>query len=302
MIWLKRIGFFILINALVILTISISSQILLPMLGIRLGAGTSGLLILCALMGFSGSLISLMLSKFMAKSMYGVEIIDPQNAFGQNRILVDWVHRMAKQAGLSKMPEVGIYHSPEINAFATGPSRNNSMVAVSTGLLNSMNEDEIEGVIGHEISHIANGDMVTMTLLSGVINTFVLFLSRIIASAISNSGRSEDDSFGESASRGFSHMMIVFVLDILFTILGSIALNYFSRLREYRADKGGAHLAGRHKMIAGLQKLQRQYEMIPVDSSGVAAMKISNKSGGIMALFSTHPDLSDRIKRLQEMK
>lgn len=297
MVWLKRIGLFILVNALVMITISVSANILMGFFGIRLSGGIQGLLIMCTLMGFSGSIISLMLSKFMAKTLYGVKIIEPKSTHPEERVLVDMVHRMATKAGLPAMPEVGIYEAPEINAFATGPSKSNSLVAVSTGLLRTMNHDEVEGVIGHEVAHIANGDMVTMTLIQGVVNTFVLFLSRLLASLIANSGRDSEDSRGGS----WTQFALTMVFDLVFTILASIAVNYFSRLREFRADRGGAQFAGRQKMIAGLRRLQSQFDRIEPDNGAAATLKISNRQSGLMALFSTHPSLEDRITRLEKM-
>lgn len=293
--WFKRIALFLAVNILVMITISITSTFIFNLLGIQNPAGAAGLLVLCAIMGFSGSFISLMLSKFMAKSMMGVEVIDPNTTNPELMWLVQTTYALARRAGLEKMPEVGIFDAPEINAFATGPSRNNSLVAVSSGLLRALNKDEAEGVLGHEIAHIANGDMVTMTLIQGVVNTFVLFLSRLLASVIANSGNSEE-------RRGSSGMQLVLtiVFDIVFTILASILVNYFSRLREYRADAGGAQFAGRQKMIGGLKKLQMQYAQIPADNGSSATMKISSKSSGLMALFSTHPPLEDRIRRLEQ--
>ncbi|PIS10223.1 MAG: protease HtpX [Bdellovibrio sp. CG10_big_fil_rev_8_21_14_0_10_47_8] len=294
MIWFKRIGLFLLVNALVIATISITSTLIFSIFGIQLPQGAQGLLILCAIMGFSGSFISLMMSKFIAKKMYGVQIIDPKTDRQDLRWLVETVHHLAKSAGLPALPEVGIYDSPEINAFATGPSKKNSLVAVSTGLLRNMQQDEIEGVLGHEISHIRNGDMVTMALLQGVVNTFVLFLSRILASIIANSGNRD----GERGSP-MTQWMLTMLFDMVFTILASILVNYFSRRREFRADAGGACLAGKEKMISGLKKLQAQFEMIEPDNGGVSTMKISNRSSGFRALFSTHPPLQERILRLE---
>lgn len=294
MVWLRRIGLFIFINALVLITISVTSTIIFNVLGIRMSGGTQGLLIMCAIMGFSGSLISLMMSKFMAKHMMGVEIIDPQTSNADLRRLVNMTHDLARKAGLPAMPEVGIYEAPEINAFATGPSKSNSLVAVSTGLLRTMSEDEIEGVLGHEIAHISNGDMVTMTLIQGVVNTFVLFLSRVLAGALT-SGDREDNR----RSSPMMYWILTQVFDLLFTILASFAINYFSRLREFRADAGGARFAGRQKMIAGLRRLQSQFDNIEPDNGAGATMKISSKSSGLMALFSTHPPLSERIQRLE---
>ncbi|MGZ5280179.1 MAG: protease HtpX [Pseudobdellovibrionaceae bacterium] len=291
--WFKRIGLFILTNLLVIITISVTANIIFGLFGITLPTGMQGLLVMCALMGFSGSMISLMMSKFMAKHFYGVQIIDPATRDPEMHGLVEMVHALSRRAGLTVMPEVGIYEAPEINAFATGPSKKNSLVALSTGLFRSMSREEVEGVVGHEVAHIANGDMVTMTLIQGVVNTFVLFLSRILASLIANN--SSDDERGSPMVQ----FGLTMLFDILFAILASILVNYFSRRREFRADAGGAKYAGREKMLAGLRKLQSQYEQIAPDNGSAATLKISNKSSGLMALFSTHPPLEERIRRLQ---
>lgn len=290
----KRIGLFLLTNILVMATISIAWSIISSVFGLNLSAvgGLSGLMVFCLLWGMGGAFISLFISKFMAKTMYGVKIIDPNTMDSTEREILTMVKNCSERAGLKKMPEVGIYESDVINAFATGPSKSNSLVAVSTGLLNSMNRDEVEGVIGHEVAHIANGDMVTMTLIQGVVNAFAMFISRILARVISS-------NVDEKIS-GIVYFAVTIVGDILFTILGSILVNYFSRLREFRADAGGAQFAGRQKMIAGLQKLKAQYQYIEPDNSGAATMKISNKSSGLLALFSSHPPLEERIARLQK--
>ena len=293
----KRIGLFLLTNLAVILMVSI----VLNLLGVGQyrtvgGLDTKALLIFCAVWGFIGSFVSLAMSKFMAKRFMGVQIVDgnPQYAGLVNRI-----HQLSKQANLPKMPEVGVYNSPEVNAFATGPSKKNSLVAVSTGLLQSMNDEEVEGVLAHEVSHIANGDMVTMTLLQGVINTFVMFFARIAAFAVENFLRGDDEE-GPGLG-GLAYMLTVFVFEIIFGLIGSVIVALFSRHREYRADAGAAKLAGREKMIAALQRLQSQTYF---DKRGqtLEAFKISGKRGGLAALLSTHPSLDDRIKALQYMK
>ena len=293
----KRILLFLLTNLLVVVTISI----VLSLLGVRGYIEESGLnlvtlAIFCLVWGMVGSFISLLLSKWMAKLAMGVEIIDPSRATGEAAYLVQTVHRLARQAGLSEMPEVGYYESPEVNAFATGPSRNNALVAVSTGLLSKMNSSEVEGVLGHEVAHIANGDMVTMTLLQGVINAFVMFLSRVVSYAIAQAMRSDDE---DSGFPYIIHSILVVVFDLLFSILGSIVVAAFSRYREYRADAGGARLAGRDKMISALQRLKSYTEQVDNHAPSFASMKISNKSA-LLALFSTHPPLEDRIARLQK--
>jgi heat shock protein HtpX len=297
----KRVFLFILTNILVVATISI----LLSVFGVthyveRAGRGyglnMQKLLIICLVWGFVGAFISLALSKVMAKWMMGLTIINPRNASGSEAQLVSTVHRLARAAGLTSMPEVAIYNSEEVNAFATGPTRSSSLVAVSTGLLHSMSWDEVEGVLGHEIAHIANGDMVTMALVQGVVNAFVMFLSRVLAFAISTAVSRSDE---ENAFPRMLNFILTFVFDIFFTLLGSLVVAAFSRFREYRADAGGANLAGKQKMIAALDRLRRTHELVDNSQApSLAAMKISSK-GGILALFSTHPPLEERIKRLQ---
>jgi len=215
----------------------------------------------CLVWGMGGAFISLAISRIMAKMMMGVKVIDPRQLHDpQLQWLVETVHRLARSAGISTMPEVGIYDSPEVNAFATGPTKNRALVAVSSGLLNRMGRDQVEGVLGHEVAHVANGDMVTMTLIQGVVNAFVMFLARAIAFAVAQSGR-RDDNEGSSFSSG-TYLIVQFVLEIVFMILGSILVAFVSRWREFRADHGGARLAGRDKMIAALEALRRNYELI----------------------------------------
>lgn len=295
---LKRIFLFGLVNVAVIVTVSV----ILSVLGVEPyltanGINYQSLLVFCAIWGMVGSFISLAISKWMAKKMMGVQII-PENASGHYGDLVRTVHKLAKAAGLPKMPEVGVYQGAEVNAFATGPSKSNSLVAVSTGLLESMNRDEVEGVLGHEVAHIANGDMVTMTLIQGVINAFVMFFARIAAFAVQNALRSDDEE-GQGVG-GLAYMFTTIIFEIIFGIIGSMITAWFSRQREFRADAGGAVLAGREKMIAALERLQRSSERIEEsDYKAVAALKISGKPSKFMALFSTHPDLSLRISRLR---
>lgn len=297
----KRVFLFILTNILVVATISI----LLSVFGVthyveRAGRGyglnMQKLMVICLVWGFVGAFISLALSKVMAKWMMGLTIIDPRRASGNEAQLVSTVHRLARAAGLTTMPDVAMYDSEEVNAFATGPTRSSSLVAVSTGLLRSMSWDEVEGVLGHEIAHIANGDMVTMALVQGVVNAFVMFLSRVLAFAISSAVSRSDE---ENAFPRMLNFILTIVFDIFFTLLGSLVVAAFSRFREYRADAGGATLAGRQKMIAALDRLRRTHELVDNSQApAMASMKISNKSG-FLALFSTHPPLEDRIARLQ---
>jgi heat shock protein HtpX len=288
----KRMFLFITVNFLVLIMLSLVMNFLGPMIGIHPSNGTRWLLLYSVVFGFGGAFISLMMSKWLAKMR--VQVIDPNTNNFQLRSLVNRVHMMAQKAGLSVMPEVAVYESPEINAFATGPSRNNSLVAVSTGLLNRMNDDEVDGVLAHEVAHIANGDMVTMTLVQGVINAMVIFLARMVAGVISG------NKDGERSS-GFGHYMTIMALEMAFSLPGMMVVNYVSRMREYRADAGGADLAGNHKMVRALKALQNNYH--PEEHNGdeaVATLKISGKQGGFFkALFSTHPDLSDRIARLE---
>jgi heat shock protein HtpX len=297
----KRILLFMAVNLLVVLTISV----LLNVLGVRpyltaYGMDYGSLMAFCLIWGMTGALISLSLSRIMAKWMMGVQVIDPQTRDPELQDLVQTVYALAKGAGLPAMPEVGIYDSPEVNAFATGPTRSRSLVAVSTGLLDRMNREEVEGVLGHEIAHVANGDMVTMTLIQGVVNAFVMFLSRVIAFSLSQALRSQDDR-ERSHSPGMLYYVVQMVLEIVFMILGSMVVAAFSRWREFRADAGGARLAGRQSMINALEALRRTYELIdPTAQPAVQTLKISSRPKGIMAMFSTHPPLEERIERLRQ--
>jgi heat shock protein HtpX len=290
----KRILLLVLTNLLVVLTLSL----IFHFTGLggyfsRMGGGYDTFFLICLAWGFGGAFFSLAISRIMAKMSLGVQVIDPRNP-GAFAGLVETVHRLAREAGLPAMPEVGVYESPELNAFATGPSKRRSLVAVSTGLLRRMDRDEIEGVLGHEIAHVANGDMVTMTLLQGVINAFVIFFARILASAIGSRGRD-----GEERSGG-GNWMLVMLLETVLSFLGMFVVAWFSRYREYRADAGGAAFAGRAKMIGALQVLRRAYEPEAEDPRGAAlsTLKISGR-GGILSLLSTHPPLEERIARLQ---
>lgn len=295
----KRIVLFLLVNICVLAVISVILSFfnIQPYLS-KQGLNYGSLMIFCLIWGMVGAFISLLLSKFMAKWMMGVQIIDLNTRDPAQREIVQMVHDLSKKAGLPAMPEVGIYQSPEVNAFATGPSRKNSLVAVSSGLLNRMRREEIEGVIGHEITHIANGDMVTMTLLQGVINAFVMFFARVLAFAIARMLGRRDDS--ESVSPIF-YQITVFVLEIVFMILGTLVVASFSRYREFRADAGGARLAGPEKMLNALVALKRTFEIEdkPHDQPAFQSMKISSPSG-VLKLFSTHPPLDLRIERLKQ--
>lgn len=302
MAWFKRISLFLLLNFVVILTLSL----LMNLLGVRpyltaYGIDYQALLMFCLIWGMGGALISLALSRVMAKWMMGVQVIDPNDTDPAAQELVQRVHNLARSAGLPKMPEVGIYDSPEVNAFATGPTKSRALVAVSTGLLHRMRGPEVEGVLGHEIAHVANGDMVTMTLIQGVVNAFVMFLSRVIAFAVTQFGRGERDD-RERGSSPMTYFLVQMALEVVFMILGSMVVAAFSRWREFRADRGGARLAGRDRMISALQALQRTFEDVdPSAQPAVASLKISSRPGGLLRLFSTHPPLSERIARLETM-
>jgi len=289
----KRIGLFVGVNLLIVLTITTVTSLLgiQPYLSKR-GINLPALAVFCLLWGFGGAFISLAISRVTAKWMMGVKVIDPMTRDLGERWLVDKVYALARGAKLPAMPQVGVYASDEVNAFATGPTKSRALVAVSTGLLSRMDRNEAEGVLGHEVAHIANGDMVTMTLVQGVVNAFVMFFARIIAWSVSQ--------FVDEERRHWVHFAAVFLFEIVFSILGMFVVAAFSRAREYRADAGGATLAGRANMIAGLKKLKRTMELTDDSQPSLATMKIaSGKSGGLMAWLSTHPDLDDRIRRLE---
>ena len=289
--FLKRIFLFLLLNFLIVITASIVMAVLMHFFEIK---GEMNIyIIFYSLIGFMGAFISLAMSKWFAKKMMGVRIIDPHTHDSKERELVEMVHALAKKARLSKMPEVGIYEKEELNAFATGPSKRNSLVAVSRGLLNQMSPEALEGVLGHEVAHIANGDMVTMALLQGLLNTMVLIAARMAAKVILSNQKNR--------SYFMEHMLFI-ALQIVFSIFASIILCYFSRIREYKADKGGARLAGTQNMIEALKALQRFYNpSTPVspNEESYAYLKISGKKKA--SLFSTHPPIENRIARLERL-
>ena len=283
---MMRILLFLATNMAVMLVLGI----ILSVTGIA-GNSTSGILIMALLFGFAGSLISLFLSKTMAlRSVDGEVITQPRNQ--TEHWLMDTVARQAQLVGIP-MPEVAIYHSPDVNAFATGATKSNSLVAVSTGLLNNMTEAEVEAVLAHEISHIANGDMVTMALLQGVLNTFVIFLSRIIATAVASSRNNN----GEETRNSSLYFLVSMVLEMVFGVLASIIAMWFSRYREFRADAGSASLVGKEKMIMALQRLQQLHEPQNLDGS-LNAFMINGKRS---ELFMSHPPLEKRIEALRNL-
>ena len=280
---MKRVLLFIATNFAIMIVLGVVLSIAMPLLGIPQD-GYVGLLFISAVFGMGGSFISLAMSKWIAKRSVGAHVIEqPSNQM--ESWLVRTVERQAQAAGIG-MPEVAIYDSPEVNAFATGASRNNALVAVSTGLLRNMTQDEAEAVLGHEVSHVANGDMVTLTLIQGVLNTFVFFFARIAASALSRGNDSRAMQF-----------MLVMVFQMVFGALASIIVMWFSRYREYRADAGGAGLAGKQKMIAALKRLQGNQGESHLDGQ-LTAFGISGKSAAAK-LFMTHPPLEERIAALE---
>jgi len=291
---MMRIVLFLATNAAVLVLISVVFQ-LFGIEGILAENGVDlnlqALLLMSAVIGFGGSFISLAMSKMLAKRGMGVRVIE-QPANSTEQWLVETVRRQAQQAGIG-MPEVGIFQAPEPNAFATGMRRNSALVAVSTGLLQNMQADEVEAVLGHEITHVSNGDMVTMGLLQGVVNTFVIFLSRIIGHVV--------DRVVFKTERGYgpAYYITSIVAQVFLSVLASMIVMWFSRRREFRADAGGASLAGRNKMIGALRALQRAHE--PQDLPGeFAAFGISGGIGsGIKRLFMSHPPLEERIAALQ---
>jgi len=291
----KRIVLFFTVNILVIVTLSIVLNVLgvQPYLTAN-GIDYSSLMVFCFVWGMGGALISLAISRMVAKWMMGVKVIDPNNP-GAYQQLYNSVSHLAKSAGLPKCPEVGVYNSPEINAFATGPTKSRSLVAFSSGLLDKMSMQEIEGVAAHEIAHIQNGDMVTMTLVQGVVNAFVMFFARALAFAVSQTVK---DSL-----RPIVHIVAVIAFEIVFMLLGMLVVGWFSRHREFRADKGGATLAGKDRMTAALEALKRFYGEPEVEASrgaqALGVLKISGKSSGLLALMATHPPLEARIEALK---
>lgn len=301
----KRTLLFIGVNILVVLTLSIVASLLgIPRYMGAAGLDFGALIGFCLLWGFGGALISLAISRIMAKFAMGVKVIDPNTQDPQLRELVNTVHRLARSSQLPKMPEVGVYDSPEVNAFATGPTKSRSLVAVSTGLLRSMDKRSVEGVLAHEVAHIANGDMVTMTLLQGVVNAFAMFLARIIAFAIDSFLRDRNE--GGQGLGQMAHILVVWVMEFVFMLLGSIVVMWFSRWREFRADAGGARLAGRESMVSALRSLQTVTSRALQPDTGddaLASLKISGRpKGGVARLFMSHPPLEERIARLEQAR
>ncbi len=288
---MKRIVLFLATNMAIVLVLSFTMRLLgvepyLNANGLNLGS----LLVFAAVMGFGGSLISLAISKWSAKTAMGVHVIDTPANSTEFR-LVETIRKYASEAGI-KMPEVGIYESPDVNAFATGMSKNSSLIAVSTGLLQQMTRQEAEAVLGHEVAHAANGDMVTMALIQGVVNTFVMFLSRVIGHLV------DKVVFKTERGHGPAFFVTMIIAELVLGILASIIVMWFSRRREFRADQGGASLAGRRNMISALEKLNALHPQ-PLPEKMAAFGIAGGVGGGLKRLFMTHPPLEERIAALK---
>ncbi len=289
---MKRIGLFVVTNLAIVLVLSVTARILgldrvLTANGLDFGA----LLVFASLFGFGGAFISLALSKTMARHSTGARVIERPGS-AEEKWLYDTVARQAQQAGIG-MPEVAIFEAAEMNAFATGMNRNNALVAVSRGLLTGMSQDEIEAVLAHEVSHVANGDMVTLTLIQGIVNTFVIFLARVVGFAVDAALRRG----GDSHAPGIGYYIASIIAEMVLGVLASIIVMWFSRQREYRADAGAAEMVGSHKMVAALQRLQQAHTPSQLPSE-MAAFGIAN--GGVSRLFMSHPPLQERIAALQQ--
>lgn len=296
----KRLFLFFAINCLVVLTISS----ILSIFNLN-GSGLNykSLFIFCGLWGMLGSIISLLLSRKTAKYLMNIQLINPSGNYAK---LYTMVEQLSKDAGLSSVPEVGVFFAPEINAFATGPTKTRSLVAVSSGLLSQMDDNELKAILAHELSHITNGDMVTMTLIQGVVNAFVMYLSRITAFFISSflrkgNRRSSYSQSSYSRPSNPEYYVLKFVFEIAFMILGSLLASSFSRYREFKADYGGATLTRKEFMISALEKIERITLNTKKPSSMNAFMISTPKKLGLLKLFATHPPISDRIARLKEL-
>ncbi len=292
--FIKRIVLFLITNLAVVFVLNITMRLLGVDRYLQSSAGgldLNSLLVFAAVIGFGGAFVSLAMSKWSAKFMTGAKVIETPANEGE-RWLVETVRRQAQKAGIG-MPEVAIYNAPDVNAFATGMNKNSALVAVSTGLLNNMTRDEAEAVLGHEVSHVANGDMVTLALIQGVVNTFVIFLSRIIGNIVDKA------VFKTERGHGPAFWITSIIAELVLGILASIIVMWFSRRREFRADAGGASLAGRQKMIAALERLKQAHQPSQLPDQ-IKAFGISGGQGwGIKRLFMSHPPLDERIAALR---
>lgn len=295
----KRVLLFVATNIAILVTVSIVMAILTATGVIRgeAGIGQSGLMIFCLVWGMGASLVSLAMSRMIAKWSMGIRLVDGQTGNADLDWLFNTVGNLSRQANLP-MPQVGFYESPEVNAFATGPSKKRSLVAVSTGLLQRMSRSEVEAVLGHEISHVANGDMVTMTLIQGVVNAFVLYLSHVVAAIARSLIGGRDSDRGPSFLSVIAGQIVFIAAQIVFGILGSMITGWFSRQREFRADAGGAHLAGRQNMIGALRRLMTTQQLVDASNTQLATLKIAGAKG-FLQLISTHPPLEVRIAALE---
>ena len=287
---MKRVFLFLLTNLAIMLVLGIVLSILMSVFGIS-NRSLGGILMIAAVFGFGGSFISLLMSKWMAKRSTGAYVIEqPRNE--TEHWLMQTVSEQAQKAGI-KMPEVAIYDSPEMNAFATGPSKNNSLVAVSSGLLQHMSQDQAEAVLAHEVSHIANGDMVTLTLIQGVVNTFVIFIAKVLAGIVDNFINSDKEEGGSS----WTYFLFDIIFQMIFGVLASIVVAYYSRRREFAADIGAAQLVGADKMRSALERLKQNHPS-QLEGSMMAFGIASGK--GVAELFSSHPPLDERIDALRK--
>ena len=288
---MKRVVLFLITNLAVMIVLGVVLSILMSVFGIS-NRSLGGILMISTVFGFGGAFISLFMSKWMAKKSTGAYVIEqPRNE--TEHWLMTTVSRQAEQVGI-KMPEVAIYDSSEMNAFATGPSKNNSLVAVSTGRMHNMTRDDAEAVLAHEVSHVANGDMVTLTLIQGVVNTFVIFISKVLAGIVDNFLNSDEE--GENSGGSWTYFIFDMIFQIIFGILASVVVAYFSRKREFAADSGAAQLVGAHKMRAALERLRTNHES-QLEGSMMAFGIASGKS--IADMFASHPPLEQRINALK---
>lgn len=297
---MKRVFLFLLTNIAILVVLGISASILMSIFapqGLQTATGGMNLpaiLILAAVFGMGGSFISLAMSKWVAKRMTGAQVIE-QPRSEADIWLVSTVQRLAREAGIG-MPEVAVFQSPSPNAFATGMSKNKSLVAVSTGLLQAMNRDEVEAVLAHEVTHVANGDMVTLALVQGVVNTFVIFLARVVGHFVDRVILKNEEGYG------IGYFVSVILAEIVFAVLASMIVFWFSRQREFRADAGGARLAGREKMIGALRALAHSHGHKLPDQIAAFGIRNGGVRSGIKRLFMTHPPLEERIAALQQAR
>lgn len=302
---MKRIVLFLLTNVLVVVAISLLVNLLglRPYLNSR-GVDYQALLVFSFIFGFCGALISLALSRWTAKMAMGVHLIDPTRPAGsaENRLIMK-ITELCRKAGLDTLPEIGLYESPEVNAFATGPSRRRSLLAISTGLLNAMDSRAVDGVLGHEITHIVNGDMVTMTLVQGLVNTFVIFFSRIVLIALESSMQRDEDGRRRGGLGYFAQYMLISLLESVLFLLASPIIYWYSRRREYRADWGSADLTSRDTMIHALEQLKAATQVQDNRAPSLSTFKINGRGRGLaQVLFASHPPLDARIQALKDRR